>query len=66
MGRRRSELFGPLLLTEELLATPLRYEDFSLVVPEGPGLGVTLDEETIAFHRVDRPERRTVVVVEAV
>ena len=48
-----TELFGPLLLTEELLAEPLRYEDFALVVPGGPGLGVELDEERVARFRRD-------------
>lgn len=44
-----TELFGPLLLTEELLARPLDYSDFELTVPAGPGLGIELDEERIAF-----------------
>src|SRR5690606_18057585 len=38
-----TEMFGPLLLTEEILETPLDYRDFHLVLPQGPGLGVTLD-----------------------
>ena len=42
-----TELFGPLLLTEEILTEPLRYEDFSLHLPQGPGLGITLDWERI-------------------
>ena len=49
-----TELFGPLLLTEEILAEPLRYEDFSLLVPDGPGLGVSLDEDKVAHFRRDR------------
>ena len=49
-----TELFGPLLLTEELLQEPLGYADFELTVPEGPGLGVALDEDKIAFFRRDR------------
>jgi muconate cycloisomerase len=48
-----TELFGPLLLTEEILAAPLAYADFELAVPQGPGLGVALDEERIAFFRRD-------------
>jgi len=43
-----SELFGPLLITEEILARPLQYSDFELAVPDGPGLGVELDEDRIA------------------
>lgn len=49
-----TELFGPLLQTEEILSQPLGYADFSLAVPTGPGLGVSLDEDKIAFFRRDR------------
>ncbi|MCY1297641.1 Muconate cycloisomerase 1 [compost metagenome] len=44
-----TELFGPLLLTEEILATPLDYSDFELTVPDGPGLGIELDEDRLKF-----------------
>ncbi len=49
-----TELFGPLLLTEEILATPLRYRDFALELPTGPGLGITLDEDRVNALRRDR------------
>jgi muconate cycloisomerase len=49
-----TELFGPLLLTQELLTTPLRYEDFCLHLPTGPGLGVELDDERVNFLRRDK------------
>lgn len=39
-----TELFGPLLITEDILAAPLEYRDFELTVPNGPGLGIELDE----------------------
>jgi muconate cycloisomerase len=52
-----TELFGPLLLTEEILAEPLDYSEFSLRVPTGPGLGVTIDEDKLARFRRDRAER---------
>ncbi|MCO5399074.1 muconate/chloromuconate family cycloisomerase [Ralstonia soli] len=42
-----TELFGPLLITEEILTEPLDYSDFQLTVPNGPGLGITLDEEKV-------------------
>ncbi|WP_345816953.1 muconate/chloromuconate family cycloisomerase (plasmid) [Paraburkholderia sp. PREW-6R] len=42
-----TELFGPLLLTEEILTTPLDYSDFQLTVPLGPGLGIELDEAKV-------------------
>ena len=44
-----TELFGPLLLTEEIVAEPPVYRDFHLEVPRTPGLGLTLDEERLAF-----------------
>jgi muconate cycloisomerase len=43
-----SELFGPLLMREELLTEPLRYADGHLHLPEGPGLGVELDPAAVA------------------
>lgn len=49
-----TELFGPLLQTEEILTEPLGYGDFSLKVPTGPGLGIALDPDKIAFFRRDR------------
>ncbi|MCB1351862.1 MAG: muconate/chloromuconate family cycloisomerase [Rhodobacteraceae bacterium] len=48
-----TELFGPLLLTEEILAEPLDYNEFELTVPDGPGLGLTLDEDRVAFFARD-------------
>jgi muconate cycloisomerase len=50
-----TELFGPLLLTEEILQTPLRYQEFALQLPDGPGLGIELDEDKINFLRRDKP-----------
>lgn len=52
-----TELFGPLLLTEEILTEPLSYRDFGLEVPMAPGLGVALDEDRIACLRRDAPRR---------
>ena len=60
-----TELFGPLLLTRELLATPLDYSDFSLAVPDGPGLGIALDPDAVAAHRRDRASRTTVILAGA-
>lgn len=42
-----TELFGPLLITEEILTQPLDYSDFGLTVPNGPGLGIELDTDRI-------------------
>jgi L-alanine-DL-glutamate epimerase-like enolase superfamily enzyme len=37
------ELFGPLLLADDLTREGIRYQDGHVLVPDGPGLGVTLD-----------------------
>lgn len=52
-----TELFGPLLLTEEILTEPLDYSEFSLRVPTGPGLGIQLDEDRLSHFRRDRAAR---------
>lgn len=58
-----TELFGPLLLTEEILATPLDYSEFELSVPHGPGLGIELDEDRVAFFTRDKLRKTTGVAV---
>lgn len=49
-----TELFGPLLLKEEILAEPIVYRDFCVHLPAGPGLGVELDDAKVDFYRRDR------------
>lgn len=49
-----TELFGPLLLTDEILAEPIVYRDFCVEVPQGHGIGATLDPDKINFYRRDR------------
>lgn len=46
-----TELFGPLLLTEEILKDPLQYKNFELAIPSTPGLGVELDEDKLDKFR---------------
>ncbi|QJD15505.1 muconate/chloromuconate family cycloisomerase [Paracoccus sanguinis] len=53
-----TELFGPLLLTEEILREPLDYSDFHLTVPTGPGLGIALDEDRVAAFARDGFDRK--------
>ena len=52
-----TELFGPLLMTEEITAEPLQYQNFELVVPTRPGLGVALDEDRLRFFQRDGERR---------
>ncbi len=49
-----TELFGPLLLTEDILTEPPLYRDFQLHVSHLPGLGLAIDEERLAFFRRDK------------
>lgn len=49
-----TELFGPLLLTDDVVAERPQYRDFSIFVPKAPGLGVALDEDKLAHYRRDR------------
>ncbi|WP_346299939.1 muconate/chloromuconate family cycloisomerase, partial [Halomonas sp. BM-2019] len=45
-----TEMFGPLLLKDDIVAEPLHYHDFGVDLPTGPGLGITLDEEKLAHY----------------
>lgn len=56
-----TELFGPLLLTEEILVRPLDYCDFELAIPNGPGLGIELDDDRVGFF-VREGARKTIHV----
>lgn len=48
-----TEFFGPLLLTEDILAAPIVYRDFCVEIPQGNGIGSALDPDKIAFFRRD-------------
>jgi muconate cycloisomerase len=41
------EHFGPQILVDDTVTVPLRFEEFHVHVPAGPGIGVTLDEEKL-------------------
>ncbi|MCE8022104.1 muconate cycloisomerase family protein [Halomonas sp. MCCC 1A11036] len=45
-----SEMFGPLLLKDDIVTEPLRYHDFGVELPTGPGLGISLDEDKLAHY----------------
>ncbi|WP_254695345.1 muconate/chloromuconate family cycloisomerase [Oceanicola sp. D3] len=48
-----TELFGPLLLVEDILAEPLTYKDFHVEIPSGAGIGVEFDWEKVEKFRRD-------------
>jgi L-alanine-DL-glutamate epimerase-like enolase superfamily enzyme len=46
------DILGPLAYEHDLLAEPIEFRDGAVRVPQGPGLGVELDEKMIARYRV--------------
>lgn len=49
-----SDIFGRMIREHDLLRTPLRFEPPYAFVPEGPGLGVELDDAAIERYSVRR------------
>jgi muconate cycloisomerase len=41
------EHFGPQILVDDLVVNPLRYENYEVHLPAGPGLGLILDEDKL-------------------
>lgn len=56
-----TEFFGPLLLTDDILANPVVYRDFCVEIPKGIGIGAALDADKIAFFRRDGGRSRKAV-----
>ncbi|HEY8607750.1 MAG TPA: muconate/chloromuconate family cycloisomerase [Noviherbaspirillum sp.] len=49
-----TELFGPLLLKDDVVVRRATVTDFALALPAGPGLGVEIDEDKLAHYSRDR------------
>jgi L-alanine-DL-glutamate epimerase-like enolase superfamily enzyme len=45
------DILGPIAYDHDLLAEGMEFRDGAMSVPEGPGLGVSLDEEMLAKYR---------------
>lgn len=52
-----TELFGPLLLKDDVVVARPEYRDFELQLPQVPGLGVQLDLDKLEFYRRDRASK---------
>jgi muconate cycloisomerase len=50
-GREQTTIAG-VFYTDDLITEPFPYADGHLTVPDGPGLGIELDEEKVARYRV--------------
>jgi len=44
------EHFGPQILVNDLVERPLRFANFQIHLPAGPGLGVTLDHNKLRHY----------------
>ncbi len=49
-----TELFGPLLLKDDIVQERPNYGNFGIAVPNTPGLGVAIDEDKLAHYRRDK------------
>lgn len=56
-----TELFGPLLLKDDVVVARPEYRDFELRLPQVPGLGVQLDLDKLDFYRRDRASKPVAV-----
>ena len=52
-----TELFGPLLLRDDILVEPITYSDFAVHLPEGSGLGIVIDSDKVDYFSRDRGQR---------
>lgn len=46
-----TEMFGPLLMKDDIVVKPLNFHENGVDLPEGPGLGVEIDEDKLAEYR---------------
>jgi muconate cycloisomerase len=49
-----TELFGPLLLKDDIVQERPVYGSFKIAVPDLPGLGVDIDEDKLLHYRRDK------------
>lgn len=48
--RSGTEMFGPLLLKDDIVTTPLDYQNGQVKLPQGPGLGIEIDEDKLRHY----------------
>lgn len=54
-----SDLFGELVRTDDLLVTPIQFEQGAALVPQGAGLGIELDQQALATFSTHQILRST-------
>lgn len=45
-----TEMFGPLLLKDDIVVRPLDFNDGQVTLPQGPGLGIEIDADKLNFY----------------
>jgi muconate cycloisomerase len=45
-----TELFGPLLFKDNVTINNIKYENFEIVIPDGPGFGMEIDKEKVKHY----------------
>lgn len=45
-----TELFGPLLFKDNITVNQLEFENFEIVIPQGPGFGMEIDKEKVKHY----------------
>lgn len=45
-----TELFGPLLFKDSIAVDGIRFENFDVVIPDGPGFGLEIDREKVKHY----------------
>ena len=45
-----TEMFGPLLLKDDVVVRPLDFSEGQVTLPQGPGLGIEIDEDKLRFY----------------
>ena len=46
-----TEMFGPLLMKDDIVVKPLHFHNNGVDLPAGPGLGIEIDEDKLAHYR---------------
>lgn len=61
-SRRAGELSNFLDMADDLLAEPLAIEEGQILAPDVPGVGAHIDEDKLAFYRLDKqPASQTII-----
>lgn len=45
-----TELFGPLLFKDNITVNQIEYENFEIIIPNGPGFGMVMDKEKVKHY----------------